>query len=239
MAVARDATLGLYGSRTSTATQRVLLLNAEKSIGRGIDVQIDVAKQDHLTPAYLALNPFGTVPTLVTEQRIFTDSLSILEHLNHAYSSHPNLVPSSAPAKAAMRSWMQQIAADESVRVLSFQERFVPRFAAMEPEAFAAIVASHPTRADWYQEMGQTGFSGAALVRAESALAQLLQMADSALQESAWLAGDTISLADLVLLPSVERAVLLGFKTLVDANNALVRWRTQMQVRHSYQAVFG
>lgn len=230
--------LRLYGSPTSTATQRVLLLYAEKSIDGGIDCRVDVTLQQHLTPDYLALNPLGTVPTLVADGRILTDSLTILEFLNNTFPAMPNLVPASSRAQAIMRDWMQQIDADDSIRILTFQQRLVPRFAAMSAEAFAAVAAAHPTRADWYRQMGQSGFDAATLADAKVALRQLFGDADGALQANDWLAGRTMSLADLVLLPSVERAIALGLEATIRVGSALARWHANMRARRSFGAVF-
>jgi len=72
---------------------------------------ISLAKEEHRTPAYLAINPEGKVPTLLIDGRRLTEVAGILFYLA---KRHPeaNLLPAGdIEAKAQAVSWMSFIAA--------------------------------------------------------------------------------------------------------------------------------
>ena len=68
------------------------------------------AKKDMQSPAYLAINPEGKVPTLVIDGRPLTEVAGILYYLARAYPK-ANLLPVNDPeAEARAVSWMSFIA---------------------------------------------------------------------------------------------------------------------------------
>ncbi|MEM1103907.1 MAG: glutathione S-transferase family protein, partial [Pseudomonadota bacterium] len=80
--------LALYHSPYSTCSQKVRLCLAEK----GLDYEkrdVDLARQEHLTEAYLALNPNGVVPTLVHDDAVVIDSSVICEYLDEVFPETP------------------------------------------------------------------------------------------------------------------------------------------------------
>lgn len=54
----------LYGSPTSTCTRRVATVLHEKKVSFDF-VPIDLAKNEHKSPEFMAIQPFGQVPVLV------------------------------------------------------------------------------------------------------------------------------------------------------------------------------
>ena len=64
MTTQESAVFTLHNNAYSTCSQKVRLVLAEKNI-TWTDVQVNFARNDHLTPEYLHLNPNGVVPTLV------------------------------------------------------------------------------------------------------------------------------------------------------------------------------
>jgi glutathione S-transferase len=72
---------------------------------------ISLAKEDHRSPAYLAINPEGKVPTLLIDGRLLTEVAGILFYLAKRYPD-ANLVPTGdIEAEAQVISWMSFIAA--------------------------------------------------------------------------------------------------------------------------------
>ena len=57
----------LYHAATSTCSQKVRMCLFEKDIP-WISRPLNLALDEHLTPAYLAINPNGVVPTLVHDR---------------------------------------------------------------------------------------------------------------------------------------------------------------------------
>jgi len=80
--------------------------------------------QQH-APAYAALNPNQTVPTLDDEGLILTQSLAIIEYLDELHPTPP-LLPGTAADRARIRAIAQTIACDihpiNNLRVLQYLE---------------------------------------------------------------------------------------------------------------------
>jgi glutathione S-transferase len=71
---------------------------------------VSLARKDTQTPAFLAINPAGKVPTLLIDGRVLTEVAGILFYLARA---HPQagLLPTNDPeAEAQVVSWMSFIA---------------------------------------------------------------------------------------------------------------------------------
>ena len=72
---------------------------------------ISLAKNEHRTPAYLAINPEGKVPALLVDGRLLTEVAGILFYLAKRYPE-ANLLPAAdIEAEAQAVSWMSFIAA--------------------------------------------------------------------------------------------------------------------------------
>lgn len=72
-------------------------------------VRIDFASADQRTPEYLAVNPHGRVPALVTDEGTITENLAILGYLADSFGA-PGSVPRGDAFKTAktmqMLSWL-------------------------------------------------------------------------------------------------------------------------------------
>jgi len=83
-------------------------------------------KGEQRSPAYLALNPQGLVPSLETPDGILTQSLAIIEWLDEVYPD-PALLPRDPWGRARVRSLAQIIALDihpiNNLRVLQYLGR--------------------------------------------------------------------------------------------------------------------
>ncbi|MEM9010920.1 MAG: maleylacetoacetate isomerase [Pseudomonadota bacterium] len=100
------------------------------------------------SPAYLALNPEGLVPTLVTEEGPLAQSLAIVEWLDETHPEPP-LLPADAWGRARVRALADAIALDihplNNLRVL---QALGSRFGADEA-----------ARADWFRHWVAEGFA--------------------------------------------------------------------------------
>jgi glutathione S-transferase len=71
----------LYHAGSSVCSQKARLALAEKSIDYD-SRNLDMTKGEHQTPQYLALNPNGVVPTLVTDDgEAIRESSVIIENM--------------------------------------------------------------------------------------------------------------------------------------------------------------
>ncbi|MFO1324988.1 MAG: maleylacetoacetate isomerase [Burkholderiales bacterium] len=85
---------------------------------------VHLRKGAHRDDAYLAMNPQGLVPALVTDDgTVLTQSLAIVEYLDETHPAPP-LLPSGAAARARVRGIAQAIACDihpiDNLRVLRY-----------------------------------------------------------------------------------------------------------------------
>lgn len=100
----------LYQFRKGTNPRRVIIYLSEK----GIDVpryELDYENKEHRSAEYLAINPAGRAPTLVTDDgRAITDSAAIVEYLEELHPENP-MIGTDAPSRARVRS-LERLAAD-------------------------------------------------------------------------------------------------------------------------------
>ena len=114
-------TMKLHGYFRSGASYRVrIALNLK---GLTVDhIPHHLRKGEHRTPDYLALNPQGLVPALVSEKgEVLTQSLAIIEWLDETYPEPP-LLPKDSFQRARVRAFAMVLACDthpvQNLRVL-------------------------------------------------------------------------------------------------------------------------
>lgn len=226
----------LFHSNISTCSQRVRQVLHEKGVVWE-DCHVLLDKDEHLSEAYLSLNPNGLVPTLVVDGRAIPDSSAILEYLEDAYPE-PSLRPNDLVERAQMRAWINYI--DEvptaATRYLSFQRAFGKRLSALTDEQRLARASGRPLREGFYRQLGPHGFSNEALDLAERQILQSLTRAENALKNSKWLVGDNFSLADVSFLPTVVRLEDIERFDLLDNCPKLKAWYDRCQQRPSFEA---
>lgn len=100
----------LHGFFRSSATYRVKIALGLK--GLSFDYfSYNLRDQDHLAPAFLALNPQGLVPALEIAGAILTQSLAICEYLDETHPT-PALLPTDPLDRAKVRAAAYVIACD-------------------------------------------------------------------------------------------------------------------------------
>ena len=90
--------LKLHHHPFSTFSRRVRIALLEKNIPCEL-IEVDMMARAHRSPAYLALNPYGRVPTLEEDGFILYESTAILEYLEMTHPTPP-LVPTDARGRA-------------------------------------------------------------------------------------------------------------------------------------------
>jgi glutathione S-transferase len=202
----------LYNAPQSTCSQRVrFVLNAKRLPFE--EVRLNLLEGDQLKPEYLKLNPNGVVPTLDHDGNIVIDSNVITEYLDEV-APEQSFTPEDPVRRARMRALMHFI--DEmpaaAVRVPTFNLAFLPRFAKMSDEEFAAFAESKPLRKEFMLAMGRTGFPQAEMDAAMNRLRRTYERMDTEIEKSGgpWLLGKDISLADVAVMPAMVRMADLG-----------------------------
>ncbi|MBS7457844.1 maleylacetoacetate isomerase [Coralloluteibacterium stylophorae] len=150
----------LYSYWRSSAAYRVRIALNLKGLEYAIEPVhlVRDGGQQH-APAYRGINPQGVVPTLLHGERVFRQSLAIIEYIDETWPAPP-LLPARSRDRARVRALAQLVASDmhplNNLRVLQFLEGewSVPQaerelwirhwllegFAALE-----ALLADHPS----------------------------------------------------------------------------------------------
>ncbi|HLH77038.1 MAG TPA: glutathione S-transferase family protein [Candidatus Binataceae bacterium] len=242
--------LELYHHGNSVCAQRVRLVLEEKGLAwreRFVDI---FAGQQH-QPDYLKLNPRGVVPTLVHDGRAIRESTVICEYLEEAFPQRP-LRPAEPYARAQMRLWTKL--PDESIHAACAAVTFSTYFryavikrtpaevAAMAPEEFRQVAEQsfHPAmlkrRQDWIIH-GLRAPDVTGLLRSYD---KMLADMEGVLTRCRWLLGEDYSLADIAMIPYVDRLARLGLEGLWrPARPHLTRWYEAVRERPNYAAAIG
>jgi maleylacetoacetate isomerase/maleylpyruvate isomerase len=171
----------LYSYWRSSAAYRVRIALALK----GIDYEIrtvNLRSKEHREPAYLGVNPQGLMPCLIDGDAVLTQSLAIVEYLEERYPE-PALLPKDPVDRAKVRAAAQVIVADVHAINNLRVLNYLKRELGQNQAALDAWIAK------WIGE----GFD----VLEASARAP-------------YLFGDSVTLADLCLVPQTYNARRFG-----------------------------
>ena len=172
----------LYGYWRSSAAYRVrIALNLKQLSFENLPVHLVKNGGEQHSDSYKALNPAQLVPTLVDGELSLNQSLAIIDYLEDTYPE-PALLPEDAAAKARVRALALDIACDihplNNLRVLQYLT--------------GPLALTEQQKLEWISHWLSSGFT---------ALEQ--RLAQSAGQ---FCFGDTVTLADICLIPQVYNA---------------------------------
>lgn len=173
----------LYDYFRSSAAYRVrIALNLKGLVAQREFVHL--RKGGQREPPYLALNPQGLIPTLVTDDgAVLTQSLAIIEYLDETHPKPP-LLPAGPVARARVRGLAQAVACDihpiDNLRVL----RYLLHTVGVEEEQKDA----------WYKYWIDVGLEALELQLSRDAAT------------GRFCDGDTPTLADVCLVPQLANA---------------------------------
>ena len=234
--------LVLYHASHSTCSQKVRMVLHEKGVAFD-EVRIDLGKKEQLNSDYLALNPNGVVPTLVDDGTPIIESSVICEYLDEKYPQNP-LVPVDLVQRARMRAWMHYIeeVAVAAIRVPSFNRAFLYRFNGQDQAQFEKNeIGPRPVRKELFQRMGSPkGFSTKEVDKSLGELADTCRRMDEAIsRHGPWLMGEQFTLADVLVMPSIDRMADLGLSTIWHGKYpAVTRWYERLQARPAFRATY-
>jgi maleylacetoacetate isomerase len=207
----------LYSFFRSSAAYRVRIALAWKGLDYDY-VPRHLRRGEQRSADYVALNPQGLVPTLVDGDRVFTQSLAIIEYLEEAYPATPRLLPGAPAERAIVRAMSQVIACEihplNNLQVLNYLK------SEMGQDESAADV--------WYRHWIAEGFTALeAWIRKHST-------------DGKHCFGGAVTLADVCLVPQVYNArrfradlapypMLVGVAESLDALPAFAAARPEVQ----------
>ena len=105
--VAKRTIMSLFSDCDDIYSHQVRIVLAEK----GVNVEIMSVKQTDVPQELLAINPYGTVPTLIDRDLVLYEARIIMEYLDERFP-HPPLLPVYPVARAETRKMMHRIEQD-------------------------------------------------------------------------------------------------------------------------------
>ncbi|KAJ7564687.1 hypothetical protein O6H91_02G046600 [Diphasiastrum complanatum] len=167
------AAIKVIGVPTSTCTQRVLVVLIEKGAEYVIQ-PLDMMNGAHKKPEHLAIQPFGQIPVIVDGTFTLFESRGIVRYLADKYEGQgPSLYGKTLHEKALVEQWL---AVEIAITAAVVQLVLGPKFRGIPTDE--AIVYSSLEK-----------------------LEKVLDVYEAHLAKSKFLAGDFLSIADLVQLP--------------------------------------
>jgi glutathione S-transferase len=228
--------LALYHNPMSSASQKVRLCLAEKGLEwTGHIVNLRAGEQQ--SESYLKLNARGVVPTLIDDDVVIPESTVINEYLEQKYPEVA-LMPAAANERAKVRLWTKQVddsLHDLGIAVLAFAVAFRPGALAAGDAALAQInkipdIFKRERRRDLLVHGMESMHFRGGLMR----LRQMLQEMNAALADTPWLVGQSLTLADLSLVPYVLRMRELGLGGLIGEHRNVSAWFARCELRPSF-----
>lgn len=230
--------LELYHSPISTCSQKVRLCLHEKQIDYVSHV-INLHKDEHLQPNYLAINPNGVVPALVHDGRPIIDSSVIMEYLDEIFPEH-SLMPSDAISRAHVRAWMRYIeeVPTVAIRYPSFNKVLVKTFDKMGAKDFSKAAARRPLRKHFYQQMSATGFEKSAVENSLERLRQTAERMEASLHNTDYVAAPRLTIADFAVIPTFDRMHDLGLDHIWTDLPRVTDWWAHMQSKPAFSKAY-
>jgi glutathione S-transferase len=199
----------VYGPAYSTYARTVRLALEEKGVDYDL-VEVDLLAGAHRTPEHLARHPFGKIPAFEHDGFALYETDAITRYVNETFPG-ADLVPADPKSRARMAQAINVIGSYGYPCLIT--GIFIPR--AVMPMLGNATDES---------------VIAAAMPKAETALNALEQLIDG----NPYLAGDRLSLADLLLIPIYDYvAQIPEGQKLLEASPNLRRWWERVRARPS------
>ena len=207
----------LYDFKRAPNPRRARIFIAEK----GLEIpttQIDIPAGENLMPAYLARNPWGTLPALeLDDGTVIAEAPCIFRYLESLHPE-PNLLGRDPVETAQIGAW----------------ERFC------ELNGIAAIGEYFRNQAEVFAERALPGFSGVKtspvlVERGRQRTAWFHAQLEQRLTASPFVAGERFSAADITALCAIDFGNAVGL-ALPDDATAIRRWHALVSARPSARA---
>src|SRR6202167_2962721 len=201
----------LYNSDRAPSPRRVRIFLAEKGVSIPC-VEVDLAKLDHKTPEFSALNPFETIPILELDDGTrIAETIAICRYIE-ALRPEPNLFGLTALEQATIEMWQRQLEWRLLFPIAQVVRHSHPKMAAVEG----------PQGPDCAAATRQRGVHAMAIV-------------DEALRDRPFIAGDRFTVADITGLVALDFAKSARI-AIPQELATLIRWHEALKKRPSATA---
>ncbi|XVF72585.1 hypothetical protein PTKIN_Ptkin12aG0132800 [Pterospermum kingtungense] len=204
----------VHGSPLSGATQRVLACLYEKEVEFQF-VPVDMKAGEHKSEKFLCLNPFGQVPAFEDGDLKLFESRAVTQYIAHEYANKGTqlLAPGSNKTMAVVHLWNEAEAHqfNSPSSTLVWELFFKPLFGMTTD---TAVVEEN-----------------------EAKLAKVLDVYETRLAQSKYLACDHFTLADLHHLPNIQCLLGSPVKKLFDSRPHVSAWVADITARPAWSKV--
>lgn len=201
----------LYDSRLAPNPRRVRVFMAEKGITDIEVIQVDLMKGEHKTPEYLTKVGIGNSPALeLDDGTVITESVAICRYLESVYPE-PNLFGRDPKETAVIEMWTRRAEMMLATPLMMAVRHGHPALAALETQV---------------PEVAQNNRKGAE---------RSIKFFDRRLAETPFIAGDRVTIADIVAMSGIDFSRMVQFEPPETATNVR-RWIAAMRARPSAQA---
>jgi len=191
--------LTLYHWEPNANSGKPMLTLAEK----GVEYQshyLDLLRFDQHQPEYLRINPDGTIPALVHDERVLTESTPMMEYIDEEFPGPP-LRPADPLERWRMRWWMRFFDAyfAPSLSMIGWSVFVGPAARQRDPRELQAAIARIPLesrRIAWRKALFNE-FSEAELAESRRRVGFAIGILEAHLGAHSWIAGDSYSLGDI------------------------------------------
>jgi glutathione S-transferase/GST-like protein len=164
---------------------------------------VDMGQRAHVSPAFLAINRDGTVPAVVHNGLVMTESTPIMEYIDDAFDG-PALRPAAPYWRWRMRQIMRWFDNEIApcLAMLASNRLAAPGFRDVDEAEKQRELARFPLperRAAWERLMYQST-DPADLAESTRRVRAAIARIEAMLGETPWLAGATFSLADICVM---------------------------------------
>lgn len=201
----------LYDTPLAPNPRRVRWFMAEKAIDDIEVITLNLMQGEHKTPDYLAKAGLANVPMLeLDDGTCVTESVAICRYLESRYPE-PNLFGTTPEETAVIEMWMRRGELMVSLPFMNMVRHSHP--------AMAALEAQSPEVAERSLKSGTGG----------------LKVLDRRLADYEWLAGDRITIADIVAFSGLDFGRMVKFQAPEELSH-VTRWVAAMRARPAAQA---
>ncbi len=204
----------LYDCSTAPSPRRARILLAEKGIAHHT-VPVDLRSGEHFSPAFRALNPLCTVPTLQTDDGLLLTDNAAITAWAEACFPEPPLLGRTPGDKAEIATWNWRIEFEGLLAVAEALRNSAP--------TMANRALPGPVNYAQIPELAARG-----LARVQQFFAQL----NDHLAEREFIAASQFSVADITAVVTVDFARVVKLRP-DERHPHLLRWRALMSQRAS------
>ena len=190
---------------------------------KGVDyenIQVDIIKGDNLNESFLSINPRGLLPTLVLDDgTVIDETVAICRYIEEMHPE-PALLGTDAISKANIEARQRHMEFDGLLAAADAFRNSFPGFSSRGLAGNAGSVDAIPALAE----------------RGKNAMLRFYESLNAALNDSAFVAGETFSIADITALCTIDFAAGAARVPIPDQCSNVQRWHAEVSSRPSAEA---